>query len=76
MNPQYKDLIYLLYCAVNGTIPDTAKVQAMDLQVLYKIAKFHTVRAAVCIALKRAGVQDNQFDQAYKRLYAKISTLI
>ena len=71
MNPQYKDLIYLLYCAVNGTIPDTAKVQAMDLQVLYKIAKFHTVRAAVCIALKRAGVQDKQFDQAYKKTVRK-----
>ena len=71
MNPQYKDLIYLLYCAVNGTIPDTAKVQSMDLQVLYKIAKFHTVRAAVCIALKRAGVQDNQFDQAYKKAVRK-----
>ncbi len=71
MNPQYKDLIYLLYCAVNGTIPDTAKVQAMDLQVLYKIAKFHTVRAAVCIALKRAGVQDKQFDQAYKKAVRK-----
>ena len=71
MNPQYKDLIYLLYCTVNGTIPDTAKVQAMDLQVLYKIAKFHTVRAAVCIALKRAGVQDKQFDQAYKKAVRK-----
>ena len=67
MNTLYKDLIYLLSCAVNGITPDTAKVQAMDLERLYRLAKFHTVRAAVCIALKRAGVHDKQFDQAYKK---------
>ncbi len=71
MNVLYKDLIYLLYCAVNGITPDTAKVQAMDLERIYRLAKFHTVRAAVCIALKRAGVQDKQFDQAYKKAVRK-----
>ena len=71
MNTLYKDLIYLLSCAVNGIMPDTAKVQAMDLERLYRLAKFHTVRGAVCIALKRAGVQDKQFDQAYKKAVRK-----
>ncbi|MBR6982732.1 MAG: nucleotidyltransferase family protein [Ruminococcus sp.] len=71
MNTLYKDLIYLLSCAVNGITPDTAKVQAMDLERLYRLAKFHTVRGAVCIALKRAGVQDKQFDQAYKKAVRK-----
>ena len=71
MNTLYKDLIYLLSCAVNGITPDTAKVQAMDLEKLYRLAKFHTVRAVVCIALKRAGVQDKQFDQAYKKAVRK-----
>ena len=71
MNGINKDLIYLLYCAVNGITPDTAKVQAMDLERLYRLAKFHTVRGAVCIALKRAGVQDKQFDQAYKKAVRK-----
>ena len=71
MNTLYKDLIYLLSCAVNGITPDTARVQAMDLERLYRLAKFHTVRGAVCIALKRAGVQDKQFDQAYKKAVRK-----
>ena len=71
MNTLYKDLIYLLSCAVNGITPDTAKVQAMDLERLYRLAKLHTVRAAVCIALKRAGVHDKQFDQAYKKAVRK-----
>ena len=71
MNVIYQDLIYLLSCAVNGITPDTAKVQAMDLERLYRLAKFHTVRAAVYIALKRAGVQDKQFDQAYKKAVRK-----
>lgn len=71
MNTLYKDLIYLLSCAVNGITPDTAKVQAMDLERLYQLAKFHTVRGAVCIALKRAEVQDKQFDQAYKKAVRK-----
>ena len=71
MNTLYKDLIYLLTCAVNGIMPDTVKVQAMDLERLYRLAKFHTVRGAVCIALKRAGVQDKQFDQSYKKAVRK-----
>ncbi|MBR1664329.1 MAG: nucleotidyltransferase family protein [Ruminococcus sp.] len=71
MNAIYKDLIYLLSCAVNGITPDTARVQAMDLENLYKLAKFHSVRGAVCIALKRAGIEDKQFDQAYKKAVRK-----
>ena len=71
MNNIYKDLIYLLSCAVNGITPDNARVQTMDLEKLYRLAKFHTVRGAVCIALKRAGVQDKQFDQAYKKAVRK-----
>ena len=71
MNALYTDLIYLLSCAVNGITPDTARVRAMDLENLYRFAKFHSVRGAVCIALKRAGVQDRQFDQAYKKAVRK-----
>ena len=71
MNAVYTDLIYLLSCAVNGITPDTSRVQAMNLEQLYQFAKFHSVRGAVCIALKRAGVQDQRFDQAYKKAVRK-----
>lgn len=71
MNENYKNLIYLLSCAVNGITPDTARVQTTNLEQLYRLAKFHSVRAAVYIALKRAGVQNKTYDQAYKKAVRK-----
>lgn len=71
MNHTQKSLLYLLYCAVNGITPDRNKVQAIDLKQLFKLARFYTVSAAVCIALERAGVQDKAFHQAYKKAVRK-----
>lgn len=71
MNANYQNLIYLLSCSVNGITPDTARVQAMDTEQLCRLAKYHSVRAAVCIALERAGVQDKQFHDAYKKAVRK-----
>lgn len=72
MNDTQKNLIYLLFCAVNGITPDTARVQAMDLEKLYRLAAFHSVSGAVCIALKMAGINDRQFDQSYMKAVRKI----
>ena len=71
MNKTAKDLIYLLTCAVNGLAPDTARAQAMDMEKLYQLAKAHTLRAAVFIALRSAGVQDRSFQQAYNKAVRK-----
>ena len=71
MNETQKSLIYLLRCAVNGITPDKARVQAMDMEKLYKLAKKHSVQSAVCIALERAGVEDSQFNQAYNKSVRK-----
>ena len=71
MNDIYKDLIYLLSCATNDITPDTERVQAMNLERLYQLAKFHTVRASVCIALERAGVHEEHFYDAYKKAIRK-----
>ena len=71
MNKTAKDLIYLLSCAVNGITPDTAQVQAMDLEQLYRLAKAHTLRAAVFIALRSAGVENRSFHQAYNKAVRK-----
>lgn len=67
MNKTTKDLIYLLSCAVDGITPDTARVQAMDLERLYRLSKAHTLRAAVFIALRSAGVENRSFHQAYNK---------
>ena len=66
MNKTAKNLIYLLTCAVNGITPDTARAQDMDLEMLYNLAKYHTIQSSVCIALERAGVKDKVFHEAYK----------
>ena len=71
MNKTAKNLIYLLTCAVNGIMPDTTRVKAMDLEQLYRLAKAHTLRAAVFIALRSAGVQDRSFQQAYNKAVRK-----
>ena len=71
MNAVYKDLIFLLSCAVNGITPNADRVQAMDLEQLYQLAKFHSVRAAVCIVLEKAGIEDQAFHQAYKKAIRK-----
>ena len=71
MNDIQKDLIYLLFCGVNGFTPEMMRVQSMDLEKLYRLAASHSVRAAVCIALKSADVEDKPFDQAYKKAVRK-----
>lgn len=67
----YKDLIYLLTCSVNSITPNKEKVQNMDLKTLYKIAKFHSVESAVCIALENTGIENEEFHQAYKKAVRK-----
>lgn len=71
MNNTTKDLIYLLACAVNEQKPDAERVKAMDLDQLYNLAKFHTVRAAAFIALRSAGVENRDFHQAYNKAVRK-----
>lgn len=71
MNDTQKNLIYLLSCAVNSVTPDKERVQAMELEQLYGLAKFHSVRAAVCLAIERADIQNEHFHQAYKKAVRK-----
>lgn len=71
MNDTHRNLIYLLACAVNGIIPDKEIVNTMDLVRLYRLAEFHSTRAAICIALNRAGINNEDFYQAYKKAVRK-----
>ena len=58
------DLIYLLKCALHDRVPDTARVQAMDQQALYKLAKAHSVAAMAAMALERCGEIGGEWKQA------------
>lgn len=71
MNTTQEDLIYLLACAVNETVPDADKIQSIDIEKLYLLAKELSVRAAVCIALEKAGIHHEQFHDALKKAIRK-----
>lgn len=71
MNSLYKDLIYLLTCSVNKFIPEKEKIYNMDLDNIYKISKFNSVSATICIALENAGIKDERFIQDYKKAVRK-----
>ena len=68
MNEIYKTLIYLLYCAVNGVTSDAERINSDELQTLYHAAKSHNVLGAVCVALERAGIHEEHFYDAYKKV--------
>ncbi len=58
------DLIYLVSCAVNETIPDAERVRDMDLAALFAAASGHMLAAAAAAALASAGVHDARFERA------------
>lgn len=64
MNKSFSDLIYLLTCSVNGLTPDKERIRTMNAGKIYRLSEFHMVKAAVCIALERAGVKEKHFHEA------------
>ena len=58
------DVLYLAGCAVNGTVPDAARIQEMDLPAVYAVAKAHYLSAVAAYALETAGIHDERFEQA------------
>ncbi len=71
MNRTFYDLIYLCSCAVNEVQPDDDKVREMDLEKLYKAAKFHTLTAITAFALESAGMKCEEFSQAKEKAIRK-----
>ena len=51
---QMDDLLYLLRCAVHRRKPDPARVQAMDLERLYQVSRFHSLAALTYTAVEAA----------------------
>ena len=75
MNKNAEDLIYLLSCAVNGITPDAVRVQAMNPEQLFRLAKTHSLCGAAYIALRHAGTDDRRFSQAYFMAVRKLILL-
>ena len=70
-----ESLVYLVSCAVNGAVPDTGRVSAMDLKAVYETAGRHMLRAAAAAALSSAGVRDPDFTEAYAKAVRKTALL-
>ena len=70
-----EDLIYLVSCAVKESVPETSRVEALDLPALYTVAERHMLTAAVAFALESAGVRDPAFMQAKAKAMRKVALM-
>ena len=55
-----KDVIDLVSCAVNLSVPEPARIEAMDLPAVFSFAEQHMLSAAVAMALEAAGCGDSR----------------
>lgn len=51
------DMLYLTVCAVNGTKPDMERIKDTDPEKLFQMSGFHSLTAAVCMAMESAGAE-------------------
>ena len=54
-----KDLIYIISCGLNKTIPEKTKLQAMNLNAVFNLASKHMLSAMVAITLESAGIKND-----------------
>ncbi len=70
-----RDVVELVRCAVNGTVPEAERVAAMDLPALFAAAEKHMLTAAAGMALRSAGIRDEAFVQAVAKAQRKNALL-
>ena len=66
-------MVYLAACAVNGAVPDEARVRRMDLEALYLAADRHAMTGVTAMALESAGVKQAAFTQAKGKAIRKVA---
>lgn len=71
MKEIYTDLIYLLSCGLNSISPDKKRIDLLNFEELYTISNKHSVIAIVNIALEKAGINNEKFNQEYKKSIRK-----
>ena len=70
-----KDVIYLVYCALNGRVPGRSRLEKTDLAGVYDIAQDHLLTAMCAMALESAGIKDDRFTQAMGKAIRKNAQL-
>jgi len=71
MHDIYKDLIYLAYCSVNGTIPDKTRTENINLEHLYAVSKHYTLVSLIAFALESADIHDSRFEKTKEKAMRK-----
>ncbi len=66
-----EDVIYLASCALNNETADPARIEAMDLNDVYKASERHLLTGITDMALESAGVRDARFVQARAKAIRK-----
>lgn len=67
------DLIYLVSCSVNKTAPEPARVEAMNLQNVFRLAKKHSLTTAAAFAVEQAAVLPDYFLEAKSKAVRKLA---
>lgn len=62
-----RQLIYLIACALGDVSPKVERLEGMDLDKLYRLAKAHSLRAITCMALEKDGLLDEAAEETRKR---------
>ena len=75
LEEQVWDVLYLAKCAVDGLTPAAERVQAMDLDAVWKTANEHTLSSVCATALESAGVHDERFVQARGKAVRKTALM-
>ena len=70
-----KDVIYLVYCALNERVPGRSRLEKTDLAGVYDIAQDHLLTAMCAMALESAGIKDDRFTQAMGKAIRKNAQL-
>ena len=74
-NDAIDGVVYLVRCALDGMTPDAARVEAMDLDAIYRASQQHLLVSACATALDAAGVRDKQFVQARGKAIRKVALM-
>lgn len=71
MKQIYRELIYLIYCSINDILPNKKIVKKMDLNLIYKLSKYHSIDTIISAAIDKAGIKDNRFIEAHQKSIRK-----
>lgn len=69
MKQEYLDLIYLVGCGVNEVKPDIQRIKVMNLPMVFRLAKYHTLTAVSFYALESSDFKPGTAEE--KAIYAE-----